>query len=316
MKKYLAMLSLIVLVLSAVACGSSAEETKEPSNVTVDESSPAIDQTEPEEEAAEDQAIQEEATIEDSEEVSIEEQVIFEGSEIIITAKSLDFEDSFFGPALKLMIENNGSQNITVQIRNLSINNIMIDSVFSSDISAGKKANDEITFMSSSLKTANIETIKDIEFYFHIFDTDSWDTLVDSQTIHIQTTADASFVQEFDDSGFIAVESNGIRIIVKKLESEDSFWGADLYVYIENNSNQNVTVQTRNVSINGFMVDPIFSCDIVSGKVAFDSITFLESDLTENSISDITTIELQFHVFNTDSWDTILDSEIVNISFE
>jgi hypothetical protein len=64
------------------------------------------------------------------------------------------------------------------------------------------------------------------------------------------------------------------------------------------------------------MVSPSFSCDILAGKRAFDSITFLESDLTDNDITVITTMELTFHVFNADTWDTIFDSDAITISFK
>ena len=42
----------------------------------------------------------------------------------------------------------------------------------------------------------------------------------------------------------------------------------------------------------------------------------MESDLTDNDITDIKTMELRFHVFDMESWDTLFDSEIVSISFE
>jgi hypothetical protein len=48
------------------------------------------------------------------------------------------------------------------------------------------------------------------------------------------------------------------------------------------------------------MVDPIFSCEIMSGKRAMDSITFMSSDIEENQIGSIDEIELSFHIFKTD----------------
>jgi uncharacterized repeat protein (TIGR02543 family) len=250
------------------------------------------------------------------EDVTVDEQVVFEQDGITITVKSLDLEGSFFGPALKVLIENQTATNITVQVRNVTINDVMVDSLFSCDVASGKKANDEIIFIDSSLETAGIETIKDIEFEFHIFDADSWDTIFDSDTIKIRTSVEDSFMQEYDDSGFIAIDENGIKVVVKKLDSEDSFWGADVLVYIENNTAQDVTIQVRDVSVNGFMLSPVFSCDVLAGKKAFDSITFFESDLADNDITDIITIELSFHIFDADSWDTIFDSDTITISFQ
>ena len=247
--------------------------------------------------------------------ISVEEQVVLDQDDIKITIKSLSF-DGFFGPSLKLLIENNRSSNITVQVRNSSINDVMVEPMFSCDVASGKKANDEISFMSSDLKEANITTIKNIEFSFHIFDTDSWDTVLDSDLINLSTNADPNFVQTYDDSGFVSLNTNDIKIVVKKLDSEDSFWGTDIYLYIENNSASNITVQTRDMSVNGFMIEPLFSCDVSAGKKAYDKITFLESDLSENDIENITDLEFSFHIFNTDTWNTVIDSDNITVSFE
>lgn len=83
-------------------------------------------------------------------EISIEEQVILEQDGIKITVKSLDFED-FWGPTLKLLIENNSEKSITVQTRKSTVNGVMIDGMISCDVATGKKANDGITFSSTEL---------------------------------------------------------------------------------------------------------------------------------------------------------------------
>lgn len=246
--------------------------------------------------------------------VNVEEQVLLEQDGVLITLKSLSY-DGFFGPSLKVLIENKSEKDITVQVRKTVVNDVMVDTLFSSDVAAGKKANDEITYMGSDLKEANIETIKSFELVLILIDPDSFDTIFETEPLTITTSADPSYVQTFDDSGFVALDKNDLKIVVQKLDSEDSFWGADIYVYIENNSSRDITVQLRDVSINGFMIDPIFSSDILPGKKAYDSITFFESDLTDNEINTIDELSLKFHVFDADSWDTIFDSEIVTISF-
>lgn len=316
MKRLTIPLIIITMILASLACGQSSTATKEPTvEVLGEEATDAIEESNPETIQDETSEVTEEISP-DNYEVSLNEQIVFDQEGIVITVKGLDLEDSFFGPEISVLIENNNEKDITVQVRNISINDIMVDAIFSSDVASGKKANDGITIMDDYLERANITTIKTIELSFHIFDSDSWDTIVDSEPILLETLGSESYIQEYDDSGTVAVDMNGVKIVIKKLDSSDSFWGADVYVYIENNSEQDITVQTRDVSINGFMVDPIFSSDIVAGKKAFDTITFMESDLTDNDITDINTIELIFHIFNTDSWNTIFDSDIVSITFD
>lgn len=157
--------------------------------------------------------------------------------------------------------------------------------------------------------------MKDIELSFNILDASTFDTITESKAISIKTSADKNYEQKFDESGFVAYEKNGIKIVVKKLESENSFWGSDIYVYLKNETDQDITVQASNVSINGYMVYPMFSSDIVAGKVSYDTMTFLESDLEDNGITNIEDLELQFNILDMKSYDTIADSDIVKVSF-
>ena len=257
---------------------------------------------------------EEEADAEQSD-VSIEPQVLADADGIKVTATGI--EDGFYGPEIKIQIENNSEQSVMVQSRDVSVNGIMQQNViFSCDVAAGKSANDELTFMSSELEQAGINQIGEVELKIAVSNADDWSDLFTTEAQQIQTSAYGSFEQTYDDSGFVAVDQDGYRIIIKKLDDEESFWGADIYIYAENNSDRDVTIQARDVSINGYMVNPMFSCDILSGKKAFDSITFLESDLKDNNIEDITDMELYFTVVDKNTFDTIQDTDVIQVSFE
>ena len=105
-------------------------------------------------------------------------------------------------------------------------------------------------------------------------------------------------------------EDDGKLIVI-----EDPIWGPAIRVSIENKGTRNLTVQTRDVSINGFMVDPMFSSDVNAGKHAIDDITFMESDLEKNDITEIESVELSFHFFDWETWDNDVDTEVVSITF-
>ena len=246
-------------------------------------------------------------------EITIGEQVLYDENDIKITATGL--EDSWLGTELQVLIENNSSQSITIQARNANVNGYMVPTVMSADVAAGKKANDSLTFETSGLKECGIDNIATMEFLFHIFDSESWDEIVDTDVITVETSIAESYTQTYDDSGEVLVDTDGIQIVGKGLSDEDSFWGPGVILYIENNSDQNVTIQVRDVSVNGFMVDSSMSEDVVAGKKAMSAVQFFSTDLEENSIDDITDVELYFHIFNLESWDTIFDSDVISISF-
>lgn len=247
-------------------------------------------------------------------EATIAETVLLEEAGVKITAKSLE-TDGIFGPKLKLQIENTSGKDLTFQCRNASVNGYMVESMMSVDVLNDKKANDSITFLNSDLKMCGIDSIADIELSFHIYDSSEWETYLDSPPISLKTSIADTYEYRYDDSGEIAYEENGIKIVIKGLNEEVSILGTSIMVFIENNSDKEITVQAKDISINGLMMDAIFSCDVATGKRAIDTITFLDSNLEENDITAIKNVELSFHIFDANEWETIVDTDVVTMTF-
>lgn len=247
--------------------------------------------------------------------VTVDEQVIFDQDNIKITVTGFDPDGSFIGCELTLLVENNSDKCITVQARNVSVNGYMVDTSMSAEVMPGKKDNTALTISSSSLEECNIEKIANIEFCFHIFDSESWDTFIDSDTIVIKTSCFDTYTQSYDDNGELIYEDEEIRIISKGIKS-DGFLGPELVLYIENNSTKNLTIQARDTSINGFMVSPAFSAEVVNGKKILSSITFLSSEIEENNIADFENIETSFHIFEMENWESSKDTDVIVIDFK
>lgn len=287
-KRILAVMMAATMVLSMSACnGSNSEDTS----------------TTPANESSIDAEKADDVSDGTSEDVTIENQELYNQNGIVITATELNMNGTW-GPEIKVIVENNSDKNITVQTRNSSVNGFMTEISFSCDVVAGKKANDSLIFESSSLEACNIETLADIEFSFYIMDSETWDEIASTEIITINTSANGNYEQSYDDSGDVIYENNGIRIISKGFV-EDGIFGPELSLYIENNSGQNITVQARDTSVNGFMIEPNMSADVVSGKINLDGMTFFSSDFESNGITDVESIETAFHIFNTESWEDI-----------
>ena len=287
MKKIILSIVAVVMLACMVACGSSSGgDVQNPSNVSGN-------------------------TV--NEEVTITETVLVDEAGVKITAKSLDL-DSIWGAELKLLIENNSDKNLTFQCRNSSVNGYMTETSLSEEVVSGKKANATLIIMDSNFEVCGIDAIADMEFSFHIFDTVSWDRYLDTAPIQIKTSIADQYEYKFDDSGSLAYEGNGVKIVVRGLNT-DGFFGPAVIIYAENNSDKNITIQSRDVSVNGFMIDPMFSCDVVKGKKAIDVMSFFESDIEENDITEIENIELSFHIFDMDDWDGIKDTDTIVIEF-
>lgn len=249
------------------------------------------------------------------EEVTVAEQVLYDANNVKITATGLSEDDSWYGTSLTLLIENNSDQSLTIQARDANVNGYMVDTSMSANVAAGMKANDSLVFQTSGLEDCGIEQIASMEFSFTMLNSDTFETVFDSDVITVNTSIAEGYTQTYDDSGTVLLDSNGIKIVGKGLSTDDSFWGPGVILYIENNSDQNITVQTRDTSVNGFMVDSTISESVLVGKKAITAVQFYDTDLESNGITDITNVNLSFHIFNSASWDSILDSDAIEITF-
>lgn len=86
----------------------------------------------------------------------------------------------------------------------------------------------------------------------------------------------------------------------------------DVNFIIENLSDKTLTVQVRETSINGFMVDPICSIKVAPGKKAVDGMEIWGDDAKNNPMSTVENIETKFHIY-TDDWEIRYDTENVVI---
>lgn len=124
MKRILALLLCLSLLLAG--CGSA--ESEETTQSQVVESTATTVSTE--------------ATIESEPPVpqvaTIIETVLVDECGVKITATGLEGE-GYRGPEVKLLIENNTDTDLTFQIRNVSVNCCMVDSLMSENVAAGKK---------------------------------------------------------------------------------------------------------------------------------------------------------------------------------
>lgn len=101
---------------------------------------------------------------------------------IRIVGKYVD-ENSFWGSAVLLYMENNSGKKVTVSCDDLSVNGFMITSFLYTNIYDGKKAIDEITLMSSDLEANGITSIEEVELVFNIVDADTYSTIATSDAV-------------------------------------------------------------------------------------------------------------------------------------
>lgn len=92
---------------------------------------------------------------------------------------------------------------------------------------------------------------------------------------------------------------------------KESNLGYKLNFIIENVSDQKLTVQVRDTSLNGVMIDPMCSIEIAPGKTAKDGLTVFGEDAEGTPMEDVEEFETKFHIIKGDGFSDFYDTESI-----
>lgn len=306
MKKYLSIICAITVMATMASCSAAINESSSqkeivPANSDVkNESSDSGEESDTSQESSDiDEKQQESKSSEkENDKLSIEEQVLWEVNDVTLTATEIE-EDSIWGTGIKILAENNSDKDVAFYCDAVIVNDYMISDLTSINVTAGNKSNETIHLSSSELEAAGIDKIGKIEIYMHMSDPETLDRIETSECITIKTSLYDEIDTEADTNGTVLLDQDGVKIIGKYVD-ENSFWGAAALLYIENNTDKNIIVQTDDVAVNGFMITSLCSQDVYAGKKAFATVDFLGSSLEENDITSVDTVEMTFKVLDED----------------
>lgn len=247
--------------------------------------------------------------------ITIEETVLYDANDVKITATGY-VVDEWNDPTIKILIENNSTQNIEVVSDSVSVNGYMMSSAsLYVEVAAGKKANESLCLSAYELEQAGIETIAEIQFRILLQDPDSWDIVATSDLLTLTTSA-APYEQPVDDSGDVLYDSDGIRVICKGLKQDD-LWDGILVLYMENNSGKDISIYAEDVSINDFMQDMGLWSDLRDGTKRVDGMAIVGLiDLDIESIDEIKNIEFTLRIDDAQTWENIVTTDVISLNFD
>lgn len=309
MKKQIAILCMLGVVLSSAGCTFAAEESKK--DIVSVENSQQEGTKEVLDSNNEQTQSETEPETTSSALPTIDEQVLWEVDGVKITATGIE-EDMFWGSKVNVLVENNSDKDVQISLDALIVNDYMISDLTSFEVTAGNKSNDSITLLSSELQAAGIDNIGKIELYMRMYDPETYETLNESGCITISTSDASNIDTESSINGVTLFDQNGIKIVGQYVD-EDSFWGASALLYVENNSGKNITLYGDDVAINGFMITSACYEKIYAGKKAITNVTFFSSDLEDNNITSIDEIEMTFKATD-DNFNEVANSGKVKFS--
>ncbi len=242
--------------------------------------------------------------------VSFQEQTIVDNEYCTIRITGID-PDNFWGYTLQVYLENKSAdKTYMMSVDHASINGVSSESLFAVEVAPGKKANENISFMTEFPE--DIGKYSDIILAFRVYNSDDWteDPVTETEA-HIYPYGKASATQyrrPAQTTDTVLVDKENVTILITGYRM-DAIWGYTADLYIENKTDKEIMVSVDGVSVNGFMIDPFFATSLSVGTAKFTSISWSEANLTSNGITQVEEIEMKLRVYDNNDW---MADDIVN----
>lgn len=298
MNKFTSILLAIVMLLSLVACGGNTTPSDNRMTSSPDESD---NNTPSSSENGNDNV----GDKKDENQITFTEVTAVDNDECSIKITGIDV-DNFWGFTLKAQLENKSADKTYMfSVESAAINGVQCDPFFASEVAAGKKSNNEISFTDNTLEKNGVGDYTDIELTFRVYDSNEWTAEpVAKETIHIYPYGEdkaVQFVRESQSNDNIIIDNDFVTVIVTGYEN-DEILGYTVNLYFLNKTDKDVMFSVDEASVNGFMADPFYATTVIAGKCAFGSMSWSNSTLEDNGITTVEEIEFKMRAYDSNDF--------------
>ena len=236
---------------------------------------------------------------------------------IKVTATGLTDYGLGGAPDLELHVENNTDGDIMIQTSEYAaVNGCMVRGIASIQASAGDSADDTVMFLDDEFEEADIETVSDIKLAVRAIDAD-WNEICASDFVTVKTSAYGTVETPAVD-GDVLYDEGGVKVVLLGTEEEEDF---DFYfptyvkLYIENNSEQDITVKTLDFKANGEVTQCSLNAELLAGTRQFTELRLDADSCTQNGITELKDLSFYFSVCDLMTWNEITKSDTVTLEF-
>lgn len=285
MKKIMLLLLTLCLLLAACGGTDTPETTSGGSapevNVSVETTQPAV------------------------EPAAFEEIVVVDNDACSIRITGID-PDNMWGYTLEVELENKTADTtLMYAVEAAAVNGVQTDPMFAEEVAAGKKSKGSIVMLSDELEENDVGDFTDIALGFRVYDSNDWSAEnVAEETVHVYPLGQENAVQyerAAQDTDRTLVDNEFATVVLTGC-GPDEFWGYQAKLYIVNKTDTTIMVSVDEASVNGYMADPFYADSVGAGNCAFSTITWLDSVLEENGITEVESIEFTLRVYDEEDW--------------
>ncbi len=215
-------------------------------------------------------------------------------------------EDSIWGYTLNVAMENRSPDTTYMfSLSSAAVNGVECTTLFGEEIAPGKKSNGEITLADSTLKENGVSPFTDIELSFRVYDSNDWlADAVAEETVHVYPYGEENatvFTRESQPEDNVILDIDQASVTVTGYR-DDSIWGYTVDLFLVNKTDREIMVSVDETSVNGYMLDPLFAHSVPAGKCAFTSMSWADTTLEENQITQVEEIEFRLKVSDNGDW--------------
>lgn len=293
-------MTLLIFTLVLVGCGS-ADDNK--TNDTVSENSGSVVESDTEDSSDQNAAVEDEKELFE----------LFSQNGLTISTDKVFTEDEM-GLRFSIWVDNATEQNLIVSAEAVSLNLYMVDvESFFAQSDAGTKTKIDALITKASLERSEIEEIGQLDIWFKIYDSVTYDDFYQFDKISIETDAAEGMDIPKLDYGTQIYNNNDIRVVANKIvKTEDS---AYLEIFIENNTNDYIAVTTKNVKANDTEAEVLLYGDVRPLRMSVEDMQFYNYDLINDGSNEIT-FDLNIVVKDPVMGASMLDNIPVTITME
>lgn len=245
--------------------------------------------------------------------VTVDEAVLFDEQDVRVTLKEYDGENTY-GPSFKISVENNKDKAICLQCDYVTVNGYTFDPLLSCVVNSKDTADDVLTLPKEDVELCGIKYVKDVTVSFNILDEETFEKDGDSVIADFTTRGAETYEQNYDYDGLEIFNQDGVRALMKMVNSKDSDT-TSVYIYTENSTDKDLTVENEDTSVNGYKVYAYYSAYVPAGTRRISQMGFSKEEFDEKGFSEIFEIKSGFCALDSEE-SKVFTVDPVSISFK
>lgn len=229
---------------------------------------------------------------------------------VIITGYEPENENGY---TMNMYIMNKTAQNLTFALENVTVNGLMLENYWSSDVAAGKRAHCSATWYGTEMSDYNLGEVTMIGFDLTAKDPNDGEAVDHagiSATVYPMGEAAAKPFERVEQETDIVLMSNEYVTITATSIGMDADGNYVAVLFLENHSDVKVYIIPTGVCLNGVELDLRWGATVSAGKATFGSITWFGDDLTFNGITTVETITMTITVYDENAEESFIAEDI------